>query len=64
MLKLKLDHKADALYLTLGESPVAETERVAPGVILDYDRAGKAVGIEVLYLSKRRGGSPRDVPKA
>ncbi len=52
-LKLKIDHEADALYLSLSESPASETEEVAPGIIVDYDEKGHVVGIEMLYLSKR-----------
>ncbi|MGA2243258.1 MAG: DUF2283 domain-containing protein [Verrucomicrobiota bacterium] len=52
-MKLTVDREADALYLDLDESPAAESEEVSPGVILDYNAAGKVVGIEMLYLSKR-----------
>jgi uncharacterized protein YuzE len=52
-LKLKIDHEADALYLSLSESPASESEEVAPGIIVDYDEKGHVVGIEMLYLSKR-----------
>lgn len=52
-MKLTIDRKADALYLDLDESPAAESEEISPGVILDYNDAGKVVGIEMLYLSKR-----------
>ena len=52
-MKLTVDHEADALYLDLDESPATESEEVSPGVILDYNAAGKVVGIEMLYLSKR-----------
>ena len=45
--------KADALYLDLDEALAAESEEVSPGVIFDYNAVGKAVGIEMLYLSKR-----------
>lgn len=30
-----------------------ESEEVAPGVIVDYDKSSQVVGIEVLYLSRR-----------
>ncbi|HXH82075.1 MAG TPA: DUF2283 domain-containing protein [Candidatus Tectomicrobia bacterium] len=50
---LKVDREADALYLTLGEAPAAESEEVAPGIIVDYDERGRAVGIEILHLSSR-----------
>lgn len=52
-MKLTVDREADALYLDLDESLAAESKEIAPGVILDYNAAGKVVGIEMLYLSKR-----------
>lgn len=54
-MKLKIDREADALYLTLADGVVAETEEVAPGVIIDFDEHGDALGIEVLSLSHRAG---------
>jgi len=56
-MKLKVDQQADALYLTLSESPASRSEEIAPGIILDYDASGQVVGIEMLYLSKRAPGS-------
>lgn len=52
-MKLKVDHQADALYLTLGDEAASESEEVAPGIIVDFDESGRAVGIEMLHLSKR-----------
>jgi uncharacterized protein YuzE len=52
-MKLTIDRDADALYLDLDEAPAAESEEISPEVILDYNAAGKVVGIEMLYLSKR-----------
>lgn len=52
-MKLKIDHEADALYLSLGEGTATRSEEVAPGLIVDYDEDGLAVGIELLHLSKR-----------
>jgi uncharacterized protein YuzE len=52
-MKWKIDRKADALYLQLVDSSAFESQEIAPGVILDYDKDGKVVGIEVLYLSRR-----------
>lgn len=52
-MKLTIDRKADALYLDLDESLSYESQEIAPGVILDYSKDGKVVGIEMLYLSKR-----------
>ncbi len=52
-MKLTIDREADALYLDLDEAPAANSEEISPGVILDYNAAGKVVGIEMLYLSTR-----------
>jgi uncharacterized protein YuzE len=52
-MKLKVDHEADALYLTLSEEPARESEEVSPGIVVDFDENGQAVGIEMLHLSKR-----------
>jgi len=53
-MKLKIDREADALYLDfLDESLSFDSQEIAPGVILDYNKEGKVVGIEMLYLSKR-----------
>ena len=54
---LKVDREADALYLSLSEAPATESEEVAPGIIVDYNEQGHAVGIEMLHLSKRVAGA-------
>jgi uncharacterized protein YuzE len=52
-MKLRIDRKADALYLRLDDSKVIESEEVAPGVIVDFDSRNKVVGVEVLDVSER-----------
>ena len=52
-MRLHVDKEADALYLRLDNSKIIESEEIAPGVIVDYDRKNAVVGVEVLYLSKR-----------
>jgi uncharacterized protein YuzE len=56
-MKLKTDHEADVLYLTPSDAPAAESEEVAPGIIVDYDELDRAVGIKMLHLSKRVAGA-------
>ena len=55
-MKLRIDHKADALYLRLDDSKIVESEKVAPGVVLDFNEKGVVVGVEILDLSKRSPG--------
>ncbi|MCS6926767.1 MAG: DUF2283 domain-containing protein [Candidatus Binatia bacterium] len=52
-MRLKVDHKSDALYFRLDESAIVESEEIRPGVILDYDANDNVVGIEILGVSKR-----------
>ena len=54
-MKLKVDESADALYLTIDESPVVESQEVASGVVVDFNARGEVVGVEILGLSKREG---------
>ena len=56
-MKLKVDHEADALYLSLGDAPASESKEVTTGIIVDYDEKGQVVGIEMLHLSKRAPGA-------
>ena len=44
-------YDADALYVRFAETPVAETEDVRPGIMLDFDASGRIVAIEVLDAS-------------
>ncbi len=52
-MKLKVDKQNDTLYFRLDEENIVESEEVAPGVILDFDKDNRVVGIEILNLSKR-----------
>ena len=52
-MKLTVDPGADALYLTLSEAAIVDSEQVAPGVVLDYDANENIVGFELLHLSQR-----------
>ena len=52
-MRLHVDKEAHALYLRLDDSKIIESEKVAPGVILDYNEKKEVVGVEMLHLSKR-----------
>ncbi|MCC7354074.1 MAG: DUF2283 domain-containing protein [Anaerolineae bacterium] len=52
-MRLKIDKENDALYLRLDETAIVESEEVQPGVVLDFDKDGRVVGIEILALSTR-----------
>ena len=54
-MRLKVDKKSDALYFRLDEDRIVESEEVQPGVILDYDKDGRVVGVELLGIAARAG---------
>jgi len=52
-MRLHVDKESDAVYLRLDDAKIIESEEVAPGVIVDFDARNRAVGVEVLHLSRR-----------
>lgn len=52
-MRLRVDKESDALPLRLDESAIVDSLDVAPGVILDFNRAEQVVGIEMLNVSSR-----------
>ena len=54
-MKVTYDPEVDVLTILLNDSPVEESDEDKPGLILDYDRSGNVVGLEILNASKRVG---------
>jgi uncharacterized protein YuzE len=54
-MKVKYDPEVDVLGIVLSDAPVEESDEDKPGVILDYDKSGNVVGLEILDASKRMG---------
>ena len=52
-MKVTYDPQVDVLRIVLSETTVHESDEQKPGVILDYDRDGNVVGLEILNASKR-----------
>ena len=52
-MRVRIDRSADAVYLNLTDRPIDGSEEVADGIIVDYDSAGRIVGVEILDASKR-----------
>ncbi|MGI8566369.1 MAG: DUF2283 domain-containing protein [Pyrinomonadaceae bacterium] len=52
-MKITYDPNVDVLRIVLSNTPVEESDEEKPGIILDYDKDGNMVGLEVLDASKR-----------
>lgn len=54
-MRVRIDQQADAVYLDLTGREIESSEEVSDGIILDYDKTGHLVGIEILDASKKAG---------
>ena len=52
-MRFSYDKKADALYMRFNEKPVFDSDQVADNLIIDYDRSGRIIALEVLDASKK-----------
>lgn len=62
-MKATYDPEVDVLRILLSSAPIEESDSDKRGVILDYDRDGNIVGLEILNASKRIE-NPRSVEYA
>ena len=51
-MRISYDEKTDALYIRLKETPYYQSDELKEGVLLDYDKKGNLVGIEILDASE------------
>jgi uncharacterized protein YuzE len=62
-MKVTYSPDVDVLRIRFRDAPIEESDEDKPGVILDYDKEGNLVGLEVLNAS-RRVENPRGVDYA
>lgn len=55
MVRVEYDQKTDAMYIWLRKAKYDISEELAENVILDLDKKGRIIGIEVLEASKNLG---------
>ena len=59
-MKVNYDPEVDVLRILLSHASIEESDEEKPGIILDYDKDGNVVGMEILDAS-RRVENPRGV---
>ncbi|RJQ17138.1 DUF2283 domain-containing protein [Candidatus Woesearchaeota archaeon] len=52
-MKLRYDSNADALYITLSEGNVDCTKEMDKNTLVDFDKNGVVIGIELLFVKER-----------
>ncbi len=55
-MKVICDKEADTLSIVLRDGKVADSDEPRPGTILDYDKAGRLLSIELLDASEQVNG--------
>ncbi len=51
-MKIKYDKEVDIINIQLNDAEITETDEDKPGIIIDYDKNGNIVEIEILNASK------------
>ncbi|MBI5286515.1 MAG: DUF2283 domain-containing protein [Deltaproteobacteria bacterium] len=62
-MKITYDPEVDVLRIVFSDAAIEESDEEKPGVILDFDKDGNIVGMEILDAS-RRMENPRAVEYA
>jgi len=62
-MKITYDPEVDVMRIIFSSAPIEESDEEKPGVILDFDKDGNVVGMEILDAS-RRMENPRTVEYA
>ncbi len=52
-MKIEYSKEADAIYVYFKEDFVASSKEIEDGVVIDFDKKGQLIGIEVLDVSQR-----------
>ncbi len=59
-MKIKYDKETDVMYLKFSDKDIAESLEEKSGVIIDFDKEGNVVGIELINVSKNTA-SPNSI---
>jgi len=62
-MKIEYFPETDSLYIELADRPGADTREIEEGIVLDIDKNGKAVGLDIDQASKHLDLSKPDVDK-
>ncbi|MBI2487359.1 MAG: DUF2283 domain-containing protein [Deltaproteobacteria bacterium] len=52
-MKIIYDPQVDVLRILFSNAPIEESDEDKPGVIIDYNKDGNIVGLEILDASKK-----------
>lgn len=51
-MKIRYDKKIDAMYISLAKGKYDSTRKISDVILVDEDKSGKVLGIEILDATK------------
>jgi len=52
-MKIEYNSDADAMYITLKNEKVDHSKEIDTNTVIDFDKKGNIIGIEILFVKKR-----------
>jgi uncharacterized protein YuzE len=52
-MNISYDQQADAIYIRFQEDKIHDTLKIQDGIVIDINKEGSLLGIEILDVSKR-----------
>ena len=52
-MKLNYEEETDSFYIDLAAALSSDSKEIADGLVVDYEEAGRVVGIDILQASER-----------
>ncbi len=52
-MKIRYDPDADAMYIKFLDNEIKTTRKIDDNTIIDYDKEGRMIGIELLFVRER-----------
>ncbi len=52
-MKIRYDPDADAMYVSLRKDKVDTTKEIDENTIIDFNKKGEVIGIEILFVKER-----------
>lgn len=52
-MKIRYDPDADAMYIKLRKDKVDHTKEIDQNTIIDFNKAGQVIGVEILFVKER-----------
>lgn len=52
-MRIRYDSDADAMYISLKKDKVAKTKEIDENTIIDFNKKGDVIGVEILFVKER-----------